>query len=270
MNTQKEIVPFDFEGSAVRSTLIGGEPWFVAKDVCDILGLGNPTETMRNFPENERNTLSNTEGIHEGPGNPNVNIVNEPGLYRLIFQSRKPEAERFKTWVFTEVLPSIRRTGKYALPGMAWELSSYVLAVREDAPVYMREVGRLVEAGVLSPADGRALVMDRRASKETVQNEVLRFFAERNFIHTGDLKDYIVIAEAYRRYSEETDDPLSQHAFTRRIRRLFGASISEHIRRVNGTSTRTFPFFKLRGETDTEPLFTLETAEDDPDAEEGD
>lgn len=96
-----EMQLFNFEGfHRVRVIIRDGEPWFVAKDVCDILGLGNVTEALRNMPDDERNTLSNTEGIHEGPGNPNVNIVNEPGLYRLIFQSRKPEAEKLKRWVY--------------------------------------------------------------------------------------------------------------------------------------------------------------------------
>lgn len=98
-----------------------GEPWFVAKDVCDILGLGNTRKALLNFPEDERNTVTTSNGINEGPGNPNVNIVNEPGLYRLIFQSRKSEAEAFKRWVFHEVLPSIRKTGKYEFPVEAYK-----------------------------------------------------------------------------------------------------------------------------------------------------
>jgi hypothetical protein len=111
--SENSLISRVFRGRAVRAFVRDGEPWFVAKDVCDALGIKNPSQTLENFPENERNTLSSNEGIIDGPGNPNVNIVNEPGLYRLIFQSRKPEAEAFKTWVFTEVLPDIRRTGRY-------------------------------------------------------------------------------------------------------------------------------------------------------------
>jgi prophage antirepressor-like protein len=110
-NQERQLFPLTFQQHTVRTVLIDGVPWFVAKDVCDVLGLENPTKALLNFPDDERNTLTNTEGIIFGPGNPNVNIVNEPGLYRLIFQSRKPEAEQFKTWVFTAVLPQIRQTG---------------------------------------------------------------------------------------------------------------------------------------------------------------
>ena len=115
MNTQENtsLMAFYYDGYQVRKVEIDGAPWFVAKDVCDVLEIQNPTKALENFPEDERNTLTSSEGIHEGPGNPNVNIINEPGLYRLIFQSRKPEAEKFKRWVFHEVLPSIRKNGFY-------------------------------------------------------------------------------------------------------------------------------------------------------------
>jgi hypothetical protein len=93
--------------------VIEKEPWFIVKDVSDVLGLGNPRETLRNFPENEKGVSSaDTLG-----GNQEMLVINEPGLYRLIFQSRKPEAERFKTWVFSEVLPQIRKTGSYGDEG---------------------------------------------------------------------------------------------------------------------------------------------------------
>jgi len=110
-NRERRLIPLIFNQRTVRTVLIDGAPWFVAKDVCDILEIKNPSDTLKDFPESERNTLDSTEGIISGPGNPNVNIVNEPGLYRLIFQSRKPEAEQFKMWVFNSVLPQIRRTG---------------------------------------------------------------------------------------------------------------------------------------------------------------
>jgi hypothetical protein len=102
---QTTITPFTYEDQAVRTVLIDDEPWFIAKDVCDVLGIANPRETLRNFPENEKG-VSTTDTLG---GKQDMLVVNEPGLYRLIFQSRKSEAERFKTWVFAEVLPRIRR-----------------------------------------------------------------------------------------------------------------------------------------------------------------
>jgi prophage antirepressor-like protein len=93
--------------------------WFAAVDVCKILEIKNPTRALNDFPENERMTLANMKG-HSGQrgGARFLNFINEAGLYRLIFKSRKPEAEKFKTWIFNEVLPSIRKYGLYsaALP----------------------------------------------------------------------------------------------------------------------------------------------------------
>jgi prophage antirepressor-like protein len=118
-----EVQVFNFEGSrGVRVIIRDGEPWFAAKDVCGILELVNVTETLRNMPDDERFALSSTEGktLSFDHATAGVNLVNEPGVYRLIFQSRKPEAEMLKRWIFHEVLPSIRKTGKYVVPKMTY------------------------------------------------------------------------------------------------------------------------------------------------------
>ncbi len=101
-----------------------GEPWWVAADVCKILGMANPTMAMRRLSDDERRGLILNEGlIDQGfsgttPGTL-LNLVNEPGLYSLILRSRKPEAEPFRRWVTHEVLPEIRKTGRYAVPSGA-------------------------------------------------------------------------------------------------------------------------------------------------------
>lgn len=103
---------FEFNASPVRTIIRENEPWFVANDVCEILGISNPRDAVARLPDDEKGvTISDTLG-----GGQEVNIINEPGVYRLIFRSNKPEAEAFKRWVFHEVLPSIRKTGAYILP----------------------------------------------------------------------------------------------------------------------------------------------------------
>lgn len=97
------------EFGSVRTVTINGEPWFVASDVCKALGI-DPTSTRR-LDDDEKNTLRLTQGI---PGNPNVTVVNEPGLYTLVLGSRKPEAKAFKRWIAHEVIPDIRQYGMYA------------------------------------------------------------------------------------------------------------------------------------------------------------
>lgn len=103
------IVPFNFEDREVRTkTGENGEPWFVAKDVCEILGIGNPSDTVKKVLSPDEFTLDTIEGSHRP-----TNLVNESGLYALIFKSRKKKAEQFRKWVTNDVLPSIRKTGQY-------------------------------------------------------------------------------------------------------------------------------------------------------------
>lgn len=96
-----------------------GEPWFVAADVCRALDI-DPTATRR-LDDDEKDTLRLTQGTS---GNPNVTIVNEPGLYSLVLGSRKPEAKAFKRWITHEVIPSIRKTGSYTFDGTSKELQA--------------------------------------------------------------------------------------------------------------------------------------------------
>lgn len=86
-----------------------GEPWFVARDVCDALGIANSRQAMSRLDEDEKGVISNdTLG-----GTQEMAFVNEPGLYTLVLSSRKPEAKAFKRWITHEVIPSIRRHGGY-------------------------------------------------------------------------------------------------------------------------------------------------------------
>ena len=107
-----EIQKFDFRGASLRTlTDEAGEPWFVAKDVCDILELNNVTEALRPLDDDEKSNFRNSEVAQNGGRAPL--IISEPGLYKLIMRSRKPEAKEFQRWVTHEVLPQIRKTGGY-------------------------------------------------------------------------------------------------------------------------------------------------------------
>lgn len=110
MNT--EIQTFSFNDSPLRTlTDEKGDPWFVAKDVCDVLGLNNVGQALARLDDDEKSSITLNDGT---PGTPNKAIVSESGLYSLILASRKPEAHDFKRWVTHEVLPSIRKHGIYA------------------------------------------------------------------------------------------------------------------------------------------------------------
>ena len=96
----------------VRTVLINGEPWFVARDVATCLNYSNTRDAVAKHVDSEdKNTVAICDGIH---GNPNKVVINESGVYSLILSSKKPEAKEFKRWVTSEVLPTIRKYGFYA------------------------------------------------------------------------------------------------------------------------------------------------------------
>lgn len=97
----------------LRTITIDGEPWFVAKDVCDALGIRSDTVRVTLDEDEVAETNPNTIGV---AGGRNPLIITEAGLYSLIMRSRKPEAKAFKRWVTHDVLPSIRKHGMYATP----------------------------------------------------------------------------------------------------------------------------------------------------------
>lgn len=102
---------WNFEGAEVRTAMKGNEPWWVLADICKVLGLTNPAKVSQRLKVDEKDiTFSYTPG-----GQQEMTIINEKGLYRLIFRSNKPEAEAFQDWVFGEVLPSIRKYGTFSL-----------------------------------------------------------------------------------------------------------------------------------------------------------
>lgn len=106
-----DITIFNYEGNDIRTVTIEGEPWFVGKDVAEVLGYSNPRDALyRHVDGEDKNTVAFHDGIQ---GNPNMTIINESGLYSLILGSKLPTAKQFKRWVTSEVLPAIRKTGGY-------------------------------------------------------------------------------------------------------------------------------------------------------------
>ena len=99
------------EFGKVRTIVKDGEPYFVGKDVAEILGYSNTRDALaKHVDDEDKNTVAIRDGIQ---GNPNLTIINESGLYSLILSSKLPAAKKFKRWVTSEVLPAIRKTGSY-------------------------------------------------------------------------------------------------------------------------------------------------------------
>ena len=102
------------EFGSIRTITINNEPWFVGKDVAEVLGYSNPRDALsRHVDDEDKNTVVNPDGNR---GNPNMTIINESGLYSLILSSKLPTAKQFKRWVTSEILPDIRKHGAYMTP----------------------------------------------------------------------------------------------------------------------------------------------------------
>ena len=114
-----EIQMFNFNGNDIRVIDKDGQPWWVAKDVCDILELTDARKSVELLDEDERNIIP----VMDALGRPqNTYVVNDPGVYSLVLRSRKPEAKAFKRWLTHEVIPAIRKHGFYAAPATVDEI----------------------------------------------------------------------------------------------------------------------------------------------------
>ena len=114
MKTQSQLSTFNFESNSIRTLAIDNEPWFVAKDVCDAIGLTNSRMSLIALDEDEKGVSL----IYTPSGKQEMNIVSESGMYTLILRCRDAVKKgsvphRFRKWVTAEVLPTIRKTGKY-------------------------------------------------------------------------------------------------------------------------------------------------------------
>ena len=111
----KSLELFHFKGKQVRTIQLDGEPWFVAADVCDVLGLNNPSQALSYLDRDERRLITNEAWRTNG----NMAIVSEPGLYSLVLRSRRPEAKGFRRWIAHEVIPALRQSGQYRLAAVS-------------------------------------------------------------------------------------------------------------------------------------------------------
>lgn len=108
----QELQIFNYNSNQVRTIIKEGEPWFVLKDVCEVLEISNPRMTTERLDDDEKGVSQ----IDTLGGRQSMNIVNESGLYNIILRSDKPNAKPFRKWVTTEVLPTIRKYGAYFTP----------------------------------------------------------------------------------------------------------------------------------------------------------
>lgn len=191
----------------VRMLEIDGEPWFVLKDVCEILGIANTTQAAARLDEDERSMFNiGRQG--------EVNVINESGLYNVILRSDKPEAKPFRKWVTSEVLPSIRKTGEYR--------NTQARASSRD------EIERMKAETVRMKAENARLELETRAKQLEI--------AQRNSEHKAEMeretqarlaeKERLKAEEAKRRDKRNDAEQLLKLIQSKRI---FGKPLAEVI-----------------------------------------
>jgi len=189
-----ELIPFDYGDRRVRVVLVDGDPWFALADTAQILGYRDAYNASRMLRDAEQRTHSvrGLEGAREVTRD--ITIISEPGLYRLIMRSRRPEAEPFQDWVVGEVLPAIRKTGSYgAAPAHqipqsfaeALELAARQARELEAATERVAELEPAARAWEhLADASGdyslreAAQILDRDPAISTGQNRLSRYLRE--------------------------------------------------------------------------------------------
>lgn len=139
----------------IRVIDLDGEPWFVAADVCRALDITNVGNALARLDDDEKGSIRLTDVTSNG-GNPNVSIVNEPGLYSLVLGSRKPEAKAFKRWITHDVIPSIRKTGSYTFDGSSKELQAIFMLDHRTVD-HDRRITALEECMVIDYSQQRTL-----------------------------------------------------------------------------------------------------------------
>lgn len=191
------------EFGKVRTIVIDDEPWFVGKDVADILGYQNGSRDInRHVDEDDRQNYQN--GTFESPRG--MTVINESGLYSLILSSKLPTAKKFKHWVTSEVLPSIRKTGSYNLP----DFNNPAEAARAWANEYEAKQKLLTENKVMKPkaeyfdclVNRNLLTNFRTTAKEfhMKQKQFISWLLENKFVYRdqkGSLQPYSEYADYF-------------------------------------------------------------------------
>lgn len=143
---------FNFVGNEIRVVAKDGQPWWVAKDVCDVLEIKNSRDALGRLDEDEKGVAS-TDTLG---GTQQVQVVNESGLYSLVLSSRKPEAKQFKRWITHEVIPAIRKTGTYSIASLSPELQA-IFVHDEKLQILDGRIGKLENTMTIDYGQQRAL-----------------------------------------------------------------------------------------------------------------
>lgn len=164
------IKTFKFEELSVRTLLIGDKPFFIGKDVAEALGYKNSRDALSKHVDSEdKNTVVIRDGITKG--NPNQVVINESGVYSLIFASKLPSAKRFRRWVTSEVLPTIRKHGAYMTDQMIEEvLTNPDTIIKLATQLKTEREGRLIAEQRVNELTPKATYYDQVLNNKALIN----------------------------------------------------------------------------------------------------
>lgn len=227
---------FAYDESVLRTVQLDGEPWFVGKDVATALGYENSRKALADHVDEEDKGVTKCDTLG---GRQDVAIINESGMYSLIFGSRLAEAKKFKRWVTSEVLPALRKTGAYSvgepvpsgrtetLDALAKSLAE-VRRMHKAGLVTTEEAGRMAQSA-FDIAGAPVQSMSRALDDSELAASVRAFFRERvafrlvrHAVSSRNLYD------AWREWSGA--DSVSRRAFSGKVRRLFPSLVFKQLR----------------------------------------
>lgn len=206
------LIPFDYEGAAVRVITRDGSPWFTLADVCRVLEIGNSRQAATRLDDDERGVIiTDTLG-----GAQEMTVINESGLYSLILTSRKEAAKRFKKWVTSEVLPAIRRDGGYmaAAPDetpeeLALRAMSVLQATIERQKALLAEAMPKVAAlDRIATADGSLSITAAAKALQTRPKDLFAYLQQNGWIYKR------AGSASYLGYQSKTSAGLMEHKVT--------------------------------------------------------
>jgi prophage antirepressor-like protein len=222
------LIPFKFHEFPVRVFAdSNGEPWFVAKDVCDVLGIVRANRAVSNLDSDEKDAhIVSTPG-----GDQTMIVINEAGFYKLVLRSRKLAAKDFQRWATHEVLPTIRKTGSYSLVGES-DMTSTV----KELVGAVRELGGIVR-DLLSDKIKSLPAIRQIAPRDQIGQLVRKYAARNHLDFEGCWK------ELYREFTYRYHINLLERA-QNRIPETTGVAIAEELGIIEDLLALTIYLFK--------------------------
>lgn len=255
------MIPFYFENAPMRVMLIDEAPWWVAKDLCDILGLGNARMALKKLDDDQKGVNQ----IDTLGGPQTLNIVCESGMWTLVVRSDKPEAKLVRRWLTDEVLPALRKTGSYTMPGMEVlpapqhcaiedsdvpRLSVCLGIVREHRRLFGTNASRAVWLELGLPRGSATTLSAREARADSAADDPL-LEAVRDFCQTVDCATAEDVAEAI---GLELGEGLKNRLRIGRMLKWLGWSSKPEFRRGVGKVNLWRPELPLEPEGEAEVL----------------